>query len=114
MSAAWDGKYVAGLVKSLRQKAAGQRNDAGDVWGDWICLEAAQFIDALTALLAAAERLGREAGMREAAEVMDARAAMHNKHFNESGLAQSAYKHGEAQRGAAAIRAAAEEAERHD
>lgn len=36
------------LVQALRDKAAGKRTKLGDTWGDWICRQAADRIEALT------------------------------------------------------------------
>ena len=36
----------AGTISAiLREKAAGRRNRVGDIWGDWVCAEAADAID---------------------------------------------------------------------
>lgn len=47
------------LSARLREKAAGRRNRVGDIWGDWICAEAADTIDALVEALEAVSSLKR-------------------------------------------------------
>jgi hypothetical protein len=37
------------LLASLGQKARGEKNSVGDVWGDWVCEDAAAAIEALIA-----------------------------------------------------------------
>ena len=42
------------MCSALRDKANGRRNAGGDIWGDWICDEAADHIEALEAAATAA------------------------------------------------------------
>lgn len=44
------------LTDALWQKAAGERNDAGDLWGDWICAKAAMEMEQTRRIALAAEK----------------------------------------------------------
>lgn len=56
---------MADIVERLREKAVGKRNNVGDLWGDWICNDAADTIESLRDEV---KRL-REAGENMAREV---------------------------------------------
>lgn len=70
---------MSALVDELRQKAKGQRNSVGDLWGDWICDKAADELTTLQSRLEAVEAERDEALVR--ARIADKDAEIATAHW---------------------------------